>query len=408
MVMKICILTHTYPKFAGDSTAPFMADLAQNYAKLGQQTWVLTPFVKDFKKQRQKNLQVVLYKYIWPERLHLLGYSRSMYADVRLWMINYFLEPWMFLAAVWRLWWLIQKEKIDIVHAHWILPNGLIAAVVCRLTKTPLVISIPGSDIQVARKNPFFAKMALFAYQTADLVTTNSEDLKQAMVDLGADSKKLEMIVYGIDKNKMRIDTSQNVRLRKKLGLNQDDIVVLAVGRLVYKKGFDILIKAMPEILKENPKVKAVIVGDGDLRQELIDLSRKLKVRKNVLFAGRVRYDKLLYLYNLADIFVMPSVSPPADGLNVCVVDAMVCGKPIVATNIAGNPLVVKDGVNGLLIPQKRPELLALAILKLASSESLRRKYGKIGYQMVHKYFTWDKLARKYIYHFQKIINFQK
>jgi len=405
--MRICILTHTYPKFEGDSTAPFMSCLAQAYADLGHQVFVLTPFVKGLQWPK-RNPRVISYKYIWPPKLHLLGYSRSMFADVRLRFSNYFLAPFMFFFGFLALWKLVKKEKIDIIHAHWIVPNGFLAALVCRLTKTPLVVSIPGSDVQVARKNKIFAKMAVFASKIADLVTTNSEDLKQAMVDLGAEPKKFKMIIYGIDKDKMRIDTTQNNQLRKKLELDKNDIIVLAVGRLVYKKGFDILIKAMSEIIKKNPKVKTIIVGDGDLKNDLVNLVKKLKVQQNVIFTGTVPYKELIYYYNLADIFTMPSVSPPPDGLNVCVIDAMACGKPIVATNIAGNPLVVKDGVNGLLIPQKRPDLLAKALLKLFFSKNLREKYGKAGRRLVLQKFTWEKLAQEYLKYFNKIVENNK
>ena len=157
-------------------------------------------------------------------------------------------------AAVER--WIAQAQP-DVLHAHWVLPNGYLAAGAAARRGIPMVVSIPGSDALVAGQNPLFKRMARQAFATAGLITANSADLREVAVrDLGADPAKFELIIYGVDPQALRPDPEAGAALRQRLGLAADSFVLLGVGRMVPKKGFDSIIQAMPLFWPLPPKLK--------------------------------------------------------------------------------------------------------------------------------------------------------
>jgi glycosyltransferase involved in cell wall biosynthesis len=293
----------------------------------------------------------------------------------------------------------------DVLHAHWLLPNGYVGAVASRLLGIPLVVSVPGSDAQVAGKNPLFRYMARVALRQAGLLTANSESLADAVVTLGADPAKFDMIPYGTDPNALRPRTAGVARRRAELRIPADATVLLCVGRMVYKKGFDDLIRALTLSPLKESNVVAVMIGQGDQWAEWQALAEQLGVSSKLRWLGTVPKDRIVIDYNLADLLVMPSVSKPADGLNVCVLDAMSCGKAVVASSVAGNALAVVDGVTGYVVPEQSPGQLAAALAHLVSEPDLRRRMGAAGRARIEQELGWPHLARRYLAHFARLAN---
>jgi D-inositol-3-phosphate glycosyltransferase len=119
---------------------------------------------------------------------------------------------------------------------------------------------------------------------------------------------------------------------------------------------------------------------------------------------GTVPYDQIGVYYNACDLLVMPSVTAPADGLNVCVPDAMSCGKPVVGTTAAGNELAIVDGETGFLVPENDPSALAGAIAALADEPTLRTQMGFLGRLRVESELGWPVLAQRYLDHFERLV----
>lgn len=398
--MRILVLTHNYPRFAGDFSGTFIEALSQAIHAQGHQVTVLAPYDSRFaRRSNDSAVNLITYRYAWPDRLHILGYMRSTRGDRALRPSSLVLAPLLFCfgaAATLRY---ARRQKPDAIHAHWVLPNGFLGAVASRLLRIPLVVSLPGSDVFVSGMNPLFLSMARFAFHQAAAITTNSEDLRDAAIALGAEPAKFTLVIYGVDPDAIAPDGSHRSALRARLGLGDDTPVVLAVGRLVPKKGFDILLRAAPAL---DPAAHMVIVGDGDRRAELHALAASLSVCQRVHFVGNVPRHELTAYYNMADIFVMPSVRLPADGLNVAVVEAMSCGLPIVASDVGGNPLVVADGDNGLLVGEGQVEALAAAINRLLADPTLRLAMGRRSRQRVLAEFSWRHLAATYVELFEQ------
>lgn len=399
--MNILVLTHNYPRFRGDFSGTFIEALSEAIQAQGQNVTVLTPYDTRFaRRPGDHTVSLVTYHYVWPDSCHVLGYMRSTRSDRALRLSSVTLAPFLFtfgaLAALRQ----ARRLRPDVIHAHWVLPNGFLAALTARFLHIPLVVSLPGSDVFVSRINPVFRAMARFAFDQASVITTNSEDLRQAAVDLGADPGKMQLIIYGVDPEAIAPDISGRAALRSQLGLADDTPVVLAVGRLVPKKGFDVLVQATPAI---DPAAHIVIVGGGDQRSELSALAASLGVQERVHFVGNVPRDELNDYYNMADIFAMPSLRRPVDGLNVCVVEAMSCALPIVASDVGGNPLVVEDGDNGLLVGEGQAEQTAAAINSLLADPQRRKAMGQHSRQRVLEEFSWRRIAATYIKLFERL-----
>jgi glycosyltransferase involved in cell wall biosynthesis len=401
--MHIGVLTHNYPRFVGDFSGTFVEALCQEFAMQGQQVTVWAPHDAAYTRPQQRPVRLQLYRYAWPPALQQLGYMRSMQGDLALRLNSYLLSPGLFAAGITKVLREARRTRPDVLHAHWILPNGFIGAVASRLLGIPLVVSVPGSDAQVAGKNPLFRSMARFTFDQAGLLTANSESLRDAVVALGAEPAKFDMIIYGTDPNVLRPQMAGVAKRRAELAIPTDATVLLCVGRMVYKKGFDDLIRALAISPLKESNVVAVMIGQGDQWVEWQALGRQLGVAEKVRWLGNVPKDRIVVDYNLADVLVMPSVSKPADGLNVCVLDAMSCGKPVVASTVAGNALAVAEGVTGFLVPEQAPAELAVALARLVDDPALRRRMGAAGRARIEQELGWPHLARRYLVHFARL-----
>jgi glycosyltransferase involved in cell wall biosynthesis len=419
--LRIGVLTHNYPRFSGDFSGTFVEALCRELAGRGHELTLWTPHDAEWQRAPVEErgagrIRLRPYRYAWPARVQQLGYMRSMQADLALRLNAYLLSPLLFGAGIAAVLRDCLLERPQLLHAHWVLPSGFIAAVVSRLLGIPLVVSVPGSDAQVAGANPLFRAMARAVFRQAALLTANSAELRDAVVALGADPARFDLILYGTDPDELRPEATAVALLREawkeKLGLApvMEPVVVLAVGRLVPKKGFDVLIRALAEealrapSLHEQPVV-AVIVGSGEEGPALRRLAEELGVAQRVLWAGRVPKTEIGRWYSAADLLAMPSVSRPADGLNVCVLDAMSCARPVVASNVAGNPLAVTHGVTGFIVPEQDAGALADAIATLATQPALRDAMGAAARRRMEAELGWPALATRYLDHFERLAN---
>lgn len=401
--MKICVLTHTFPKSESDVTAPFMHTLALGLKKKGNKVYILTPYTKELKRNTFP-YKVITYRYIFPKSLHLLGYSRTLKEGSVLRLSAYFLSPLLVFFGIIALIKLCRREKIDIISSHWILPNGIIAFVVSKILKIPYTITLPGSDIFIAKKNIIFTKMAVLAANNAIMVSADSPKFLDELISLGAKIKNGSIIPYPVDTEKMKPEKKEAEKLKKNLKMRGKNLILLGVGRLVHKKGFSFLIQSFSTIVKKYPSSFLIIIGDGDLRQKLEALSKEFGISNNIVFTGYIDRNNILAYYNLADIFVMPSIKDKDGNMDdqpVALIEAMACGKPIIATNFPGIKLTVDDGKSGILIPEKNVEILTTALEKLILSKNMRENMGKESRKIILDKLSMEKIAEKYTNYFK-------
>jgi glycosyltransferase involved in cell wall biosynthesis len=387
-----------------------MKPFVEGLQEASNNVFLLTPYIKNF-ENTDKKYTVIKYKYIWPDKWHKLGYSRAMKADVDLKLVNFLLLPLMLLFGSISLIRTIKKYKIDVVNVHWIIPNGLMAYLASKITKVPYVITIPGTDAYLVYKSKMFARIAKVIANSSSGIISNSPFLLKRITDLGIKNKPTEIISYPVDVNHLRISNSGVVSLRSKLDIANTDLIIMAVGRLVYKKGFEYLIKAMPKVIKKYPHTKLIIGGDGDLKQDLIRMTKELKIENNILFTGNIERDEILAFYNLADIFIAPSIvdrEGNADGGPVVSYESMACGKPQIATDILGVSSIIKNGVNGYVVKQKNFVEISNAINKLLESGEIRKRMGIKNRQLILKSLNTKSIGLKYTDFLKNIIKNEK
>lgn len=191
-----------------------------------------------------------------------------------------------------------------------------------------------------------------------------------------------------IDKfNKLNINESKQVR--RKFGLTENDKIVLFVGRHIFEKGIEYLIRALPKVRELVPDLKAIVVGDGPDRQNLEKLSRRLNLDDIVIFPGFLSEDDLILAYLISDVLVLPTLGGLVEAFGIVLIEAMAMETPVVATNVGGISEVVKNGVTGILVEPKNSDQIAEALIRLLSDVDMMLKMGSAGRQRVEENFVW-------------------
>ncbi|MEM4222080.1 MAG: glycosyltransferase family 4 protein [archaeon] len=213
----------------------------------------------------------------------------------------------------------------------------------------------------------------------------------------GIDPDKIEVIHNGIDVEKFK-PVEPSLRDGFLDGL---DYLVLFTGRLIPQKGVHYLLKAFPEVLKEYPKTRLVICGRGNSLKSLMLKAKKFGISKNVIFPGFIPDEKMPALYSSCDVYVLPSLW---EVLPFSLLEALACGRPLVATDAGGNPEIVDNGVNGFIVPKRSSAALAEKLNILLGDKTLREKMGKKSREIALKKFDWEIISKKTIDFYERVL----
>lgn len=390
--LDLLFLTQTYPRFEGDTAGPFIRDLARGLVRLGDRVTVLAPHAEGVPARwEERGVEAVTFRYA-PERHEVLGYGRSLEADERVKGGAAVAAPLYALGLLRALRGQLRARRFDLVHAHWLVPNGVIAAMA---RGCPLAIGLHGSDVFLAEK-PGVRLAAGWALRRSRLLTGCSPELVERVRALGFPEERSRVIPYGVDVEVFSPGPDRS-GWRERLGIPEDAPLLLSVGRMATKKGFQVLMEALPEVLASVPQTHVVLGGGGDLLPELQRQAPGFQGRLHL--PGVVLRDVLPDLYRAADLFVLPAVHDSrgnVDGLPNVVLEAMASGLPVVASGISGIPLAVEEGLTGLLVPERDPAALAGALRKLLAGRELARGMGVRGRLKAEAELTWDAIAARY------------
>ncbi|MEK9183286.1 MAG: glycosyltransferase family 4 protein [Patescibacteria group bacterium] len=196
----------------------------------------------------------------------------------------------------------------------------------------------------------------------ADKVVAVSNFMKDLAVRIGVDLAKLQVIYNAVDFLPERI--ADEMATREKLGIANDDKLIVTAGRLAPWKGFDGLIDVLSGLRQEFPSLKLLIIGDGSDRRRLEAIRDGYKLKHEVFFIGRAPLDKIFEYYQTADVFILNS---QYEGLSHVILEVLSLGKPIIASNCGGNPEVIENGKNGLLVEYNNREQIKAAIKNILS-----------------------------------------
>jgi len=402
--LRIAMLTSSYPLYAGDTTAPFIEELAAGIAALGHRVEVVLPAHPRLRRApRERGVGLHPYRYApGLRRLQVWGYASSLAGDVGLKGSAYAAAPLALAASAVATARLVRRLRPDLVVAHWVIPNGPPAALAARLAGCPLVVSLHGSDVFLAERKAPIGRGARMVFERAAAVTACSPDLAARAIGLGARAATTTTIPYGVDPARFRPHApEERAAVRAKLGLHDGERLVLAGGRLVYKKGLDVAIDAFAsDAVRAAGPARLVIFGYGDLEAELRAQATRLGLADRVLFAGRVERDRIPALFAAADLFLLPSVHDHVgnvDGLPNTLLEAMATGLPIVASNVVGVPTVIDDDGHGLLIPERDVAALGAALAALLRDPARAASLGAAARARVERELTWPQIARRFV-----------
>jgi glycosyltransferase involved in cell wall biosynthesis len=390
--MKVLMVTSSYPLFPGDGTAPFIEEIARGVAARGHEVDILLPAHPRLRREAEKHLRFFPFAYAPVQALNVWGYAQSMNADRGFKGKTLAVAPFAALATAAAVRRRIHAERYDVVHAHWVVPGGVLSYGAARSSRLPFVISLHGSDVFAAERSRLVGFAARRAFAASGAVTACSSDLRDRAVRLGAPETSTRTVPYGVDAAFFgtRDASASRDAMRARLGVGPGQTLVVAVGRLVEKKGFVHLIDAAAN----TPSLHIALVGDGDLETDLAAHGRA--VGASLTLAGRFSRSEIRDALHAADILAVPSVIDSrgnVDGLPNALLEAMASGGPIVASRVAGIPDVVTDGVEGVLVPPGAPAPLREALLQLATDSARRVAVGVAAAARVHRDLTWDRVA---------------
>jgi glycosyltransferase involved in cell wall biosynthesis len=402
--LRIVMLTSSYPLYAGDTTAPFIEEIAAGIVALGHRVEVVLPAHPQLRRSsRERGVELHPYQYApGVPRLQVWGYASSLAGDVGLKGSAYAAAPLALAASTVAMLRVARRLRPDLIVAHWVIPNGPPAALAARLAGCPLVVSLHGSDVFLAERKAPIGRGARAVFGQAAAVTACSPDLATRAIGLGAATTTTTTIPYGVDPARFRPATpDERATVRAALGLRGGERLVLAGGRLVYKKGLDVAIAAFAgEAVREAGPARLVIFGYGDLEAELRAQAARLGLADRVLFVGRVERDRIPALFAAADLFLLPSVHDHAgnvDGLPNTLLEAMATGLPIVASDVVGVPTVIDDGVHGLLVPERDVAALGTALATLLRDPARAAALGAAARERVECELTWPQIASRFL-----------
>ena len=337
-----------------------------------------------------------------------MGHARSLKADVKLRPSAFFLLPFFSMASIINL--IKECRKIDaqIIHAHWVLPNGFAAAIASKILGIPFIISLHGSDIFTASKNALFRAVAKWTFQQSSYVSACSQELCDRAKQINPNIN-IEVIPWGADPEKFR-PLEDRCNVREKYGWSPKELIISTLGRMVHKKGFSQLIDIIPDLTSCTQKFRVVIGGSGPLEDELKEKAARMNLSEIVSFPGRIPWDEVPKYLAASDIFVLPSQRDEAgnlDGLPTVLLEAMACGLPCVASDVGGVSLVIDQAKNGFLISPNSSSELTEGLRSLIEDKDLRDRFSAAARSSVVERFNWDNVGKKFEAICQEALNGQ-
>lgn len=322
--MRICLLGHYPPHIGGVSSHTYQ--LSQQLIKRGDAVYVLT--------------------YPHPEARDLDGVQVETASAPNIKGLRGF---FFMLSATFHLMRMVRQEKIDLIHAHFLLPPGLIGVFVGSIMGRKTAVTAHGSDLMIQAENPVLRPILKWVLGRADYVLVVNQNLKEKAIDLGINPEKIYITPNAVDADKFN---PSNKQLPTDVKMSPDKPVILFVGNLVHQKGVEYLLKAK-KLMKTDTEL--MIVGEGPLRHDLEKKVADDEIEDVVFVGARRDVDDIM---PSADLFVLPSIS---EGFPITILEALASGLPVVTTNVGGIPEVMNEQV-GILVEPGDPGKLASAM----------------------------------------------
>lgn len=280
-------------------------------------------------------------------------------------------------------------RNIDLIHSHFAHRSAVTGMQMSRVLNKPFTFTAHAFEI-FSQKSYSKDRLKMLSDNAEKIITPSVFNKYYIIKETDCTPDKVEIVRATIDLEKF-----DN---RKRSYNEENKIKILAIGRMIEKKGFEYLIKAMNIINKSKPEAFLNIVGTGELESSLIKLTRELGLTKSVNFLGAQPNERAIYELSSSDIAVLPCVVAKDGDMDVCPLtlqEAMAMEVPVVSTTVGSIPELIEDGKEGILVPERNESALAQAIMKLIDNPSLRQEMGKRGREKILREFNIETQVEK-------------
>ena len=388
----ILVLTSTFPRWKDDPEPAFVYELNRRLINNFDIT-VLAPRSTGSKNnETMAGLRIVRFPYFFRCWENFASHQGGILSRLRVNPLNYLLVPFFLIGQLLKMLNLLRNEHFDLIHAHWIIPQGLVAAIALTLTKRkiPLVCTSHGGDL-FALRGRFFYWLKNWIINRSKGLTVVSSAMKETVENMGIKPNKVRVISMGVDLKNLFVPDPQIIRNSRQL---------LFVGRLVEKKGLNILLKAISIVLTRYPDIRLIVAGTGPLESNLRQYCHKLNILDNVDFMGMVPQLQLPYLYQKSTMAIFPFIvdrNGDQEGLGLVVVEAMGCKCPVIASELPAIKDTIYHKKTGLFVPSGDIEQLAETIIKFIENPDILFEITANARHLVLNKFDWDVIADQYI-----------
>ncbi len=389
----LLVLASTYPRWAGDVEPAFVHELSRRLTDDYAVTALVPRAPGAADREVLDGVEVIRYGYAPRPWETLASGGGGIVARLKARPLHYLLLPLFFLGQLRATYRLLRTRRFRVIHAHWLIPQGLIGLLACRLARCtpPLVCTSHGGDLYGLQGPPWRA-LKRWVLRRAAAVTVVSHAMQTPVQTLCPERPKPEVAPMGVDlRHRFVPPEASTAKERQHL---------LFVGRLVEKKGLDVLLDALARITAQGhyPDLRLTVAGGGPLEGALREQAEALGIAHRVTFKGMVPQDALVPLYQRAALFVAPFVvaaDGDQEGLGLVLVEAAGCGCAIVTTDIPA----VWDAIDescATVVPPRDPHALAEALRRLLDDPEAVARMGQAGADGVRERFDWETVACRY------------
>lgn len=335
-------------------------------------------------------VEILRYRYA-PERWERLVNDGGIVGNLRQhrWMLA--LVPSFVLMQAWHAWRIARQRPITAIHAHWLIPQGAIAATLqlALRRRLPYVVTSHGADLYALRAKPV-AAIKKWVLKRAARVTVVSSAMQDLVTKMGTAVESVNVLPMGVDLAGRFVPGRPEQR---------NDNELLFVGRLVEKKGLRYLIDAMPLVLRECPRATLTIAGFGPDADALVALARQRNVLDAIRFLGAVPQSQLPEMYQRAAVFVAPFVKAATgdqEGLPVALMEAVGCGCPVVAGYVPGLEDILEEDTASITVDPTDTQAFAQRIVSVLRAPDEAQATAVRVRARIHDLLDWAQVERRY------------
>jgi L-malate glycosyltransferase len=391
---NISFLSTSFPRFEGDFSGNFVFHYAKELYNLGVGIEIVAPD-DPASLTLSENFSLIRFPYFVPRSWQTLAYGSGIInqRSALAWLQLPFLLINFFIAA------LRSSRKTQLIHAFWS-GSGIIALAVRIFQPRPVVITLWGSDKHITQI-PILSKTIIRVLNTADAIVCENNNLKALLVSQGLDSKKINLIRNGV--NLDIFQPGNSMEARKKLGLKNDQLILLSIGSLNKNKNHALLINAFSEIVASKSPLHLYIIGEGEEQNRLKKQIKELELEQKITLIELLDHKSISEWMKAADIFILPSRN---EGTPNSLLEAMASGLPVIASQVGGVPELIQESIEGLLFESDSKDDLKEKLNKLIKDNQLQKLLGKNAQKKIATHYgSWENQAEKLLALYKQLLS---